>query len=130
MPSIYIAVQCGPDYDVSMTAHATREQAQTEVCAWLDDYGPDYADEIAAGKRAIMADETAYMSGGEHWFEARSIYLDSRPINGAVGSALIAAIEGAGFNVSGPTDSRAAEDGEPAWVCNARAALAELNAPA
>lgn len=39
--------------------------------------------------------------------------------------ALIAAIEGAGFHVSGPTDIRAAEHGEPIWVCNARAALAD-----
>lgn len=35
------------------------------------------------------------------------------------------AIEHAGFRVSGPTDLRAAENGEPAWVCGARAALAE-----
>lgn len=39
-------------------------------------------------------------------------------------SALVQAIEAAGFSVSGPTDARAAEDGEPAWVCNARGALA------
>jgi hypothetical protein len=39
-------------------------------------------------------------------------------------AALIQAIEGAGFSVSGPTDTRAAEHGEPAWVCNARAVLA------
>ncbi|AMV02098.1 hypothetical protein [Xanthomonas citri] len=38
--------------------------------------------------------------------------------------ALLRAIEEAGFDVSGPTDSRAAEHGEPAWVCKARAALA------
>ncbi len=38
---------------------------------------------------------------------------------------LIQAIEAEGFSVSGPTDVRAAEHGEPAWVCNARAALAE-----
>ncbi len=34
------------------------------------------------------------------------------------------AIEAEGFTVAGPTDSRAAEDGEPIWVCEARAALA------
>jgi hypothetical protein len=39
-------------------------------------------------------------------------------------SVLIQAIEASGFSVSGPTDSRAAEHGEPAWVCNARGALA------
>ncbi len=43
-------------------------------------------------------------------------------------SALIQAIEASGFSVSGPTDSRAAEHGEPTWVCNARAALAQSSA--
>jgi len=38
-------------------------------------------------------------------------------------SALVQAIESMGFSVSGPTDHRAAEDGEPMWVCNARLAL-------
>jgi hypothetical protein len=37
---------------------------------------------------------------------------------------LVNAIHGAGFSVSGPTDHRAAEEGEPVWVCNAREALA------
>lgn len=37
---------------------------------------------------------------------------------------LVQAIEASGCSVSGPTDSRAAEDGEPAWVCNARGAIA------
>lgn len=45
-------------------------------------------------------------------------------------TVLVQAIEAAGFSVSGPTDSRAAEHGEPAWVCNARAALADTAAPA
>jgi hypothetical protein len=40
---------------------------------------------------------------------------------------LIQAVEAAGFSTHGPTDARAAEHGEPAWVCNARAAIA--NAP-
>ena len=38
--------------------------------------------------------------------------------------ALEHAIEAAGFSVSGPTDIRAAENNEPVWVCNARAAIA------
>lgn len=37
---------------------------------------------------------------------------------------LIQAVEESGFSLSGPTDHRAAEDGEPKWVCNARAAIA------
>jgi hypothetical protein len=39
--------------------------------------------------------------------------------------ALIQAISDSGFYVAGPTDWRAAENGEPRWVCNARAALAQ-----
>lgn len=42
---------------------------------------------------------------------------------------LIQAIEESGFSVSGPTDSRVAEHGEPAWVCNARAVLADSGLP-
>ncbi len=37
---------------------------------------------------------------------------------------LAQAIEDSGFSVAGPTDWRAAEHGEPKWVCNARAAIA------
>lgn len=40
-------------------------------------------------------------------------------------SVLIQAVESSGFSLSGPTDSRAAEHNEPAWVCNARAAIAK-----
>jgi phosphoribosylamine-glycine ligase len=40
-------------------------------------------------------------------------------------AAIVQAVESAGFSLSGPTDKRAAEHGEPAWVCNARAALAK-----
>lgn len=43
----------------------------------------------------------------------------------ALRTALVQAIEGAGFAVAGPTDVRAAEHGEPAWVCHGRAVLAE-----
>lgn len=39
-------------------------------------------------------------------------------------SVVIQAVEAAGFSLSGPTDSRAAEDGEPAWVCSAREVIA------
>lgn len=39
---------------------------------------------------------------------------------------LVRRIEKAGFSVSGPTDIRAAEDGEPLWVCDARAVLATI----
>jgi hypothetical protein len=40
---------------------------------------------------------------------------------------LVQAIEESGYNVSGPTDVREAEHGEPPWVCNAREVLAETS---
>jgi hypothetical protein len=43
-------------------------------------------------------------------------------------TALVQAVQESGHSVSGPTDSRAAEKGEPAWVCEARAAIAEAHA--
>lgn len=42
-----------------------------------------------------------------------------------VAGLLIQAIESSGFSVPGPTDYRAAEHGEPHWVCNVRAMLAD-----
>lgn len=45
-----------------------------------------------------------------------------------VKAALVDAIEGAGFTVAGPTDHRAAEHGEPAWVCNARLSISNFGA--
>ena len=39
--------------------------------------------------------------------------------------ALVQAVTESGFSVAGPTDSRAAENGEPKWVCQARAAIAK-----
>ena len=40
-------------------------------------------------------------------------------------AALEQAIDESGYRLSGPTDHRAAEDGEPKWVCNAREAIAK-----
>ena len=48
----------------------------------------------------------------------------SSAVGDALRAVLIQGIESAGYSVSGPTDHRAAENGEPVWVCNARAALA------
>lgn len=47
----------------------------------------------------------------------------------ALKAVLIQAIEESGFTISGPTDWRAAEHGEPHWVCNARAVLAACEVP-
>lgn len=38
------------------------------------------------------------------------------------------AVEDAGFSLSGPTDHREAEDGEPKWVCRAREVIAKAYA--
>lgn len=40
-------------------------------------------------------------------------------------TVLIQAVESSCWSLSGPTDVRAAEQGEPAWVCNARATIAK-----
>ena len=47
----------------------------------------------------------------------------------ALRSVLIQAVEAAGFSLSGPTDIRAAENGEPVWVCNAREVLVTSSNP-
>lgn len=41
----------------------------------------------------------------------------------SLSTELAVAVAYCGHELSGPTDHRAAEDGEPHWVCNARAAL-------
>lgn len=43
-------------------------------------------------------------------------------------NALVGAIAATEFMVSGPTDHRAAEHGEPKWVCEARAAISQITA--
>lgn len=45
-------------------------------------------------------------------------------------ATLIQALSASGFRLNGPTDHRAAEDGEPVWVCNARAVIASTGAGA
>lgn len=86
MTTIYLAIQCGPDYDVAVSAHATLQQAQSEVCDWLDTYGSPhddgYREMIDAGKVAILAGETAYMNDGEHWYEVRAVEIEGAPLSG------------------------------------------------
>ena len=45
----------------------------------------------------------------------------------SLSAVLIQAVEASGHRLAGPTDSRAAEHGEPAWVCTARLALADAH---
>ena len=47
-----------------------------------------------------------------------------RAQNAELVAVLARAVESAGFSLGGPTDWRAAEHGESAWVCNARAVIA------
>lgn len=59
----------------------------------------------------------------EAWPLAQGLLVDrARQVAGLLRDR----IEDAGFLVSGPTDPRAAEDGEPTWVCVARGEVAWL----
>lgn len=48
----------------------------------------------------------------------------------ALRSVLIQAVDESGYALSGPADPRAAEDGEPPWVCNARGVIADTQGAA
>ena len=60
-----------------------------------------------------------------HRWNAHSAFVTA--LNQA-NNALVGAIASTDFMVSGPTDHRAAEHGEPKWVCEARAAIAGIQA--
>lgn len=60
----------------------------------------------------------------EHGFVER-LLVTVKEHRESLRTALVQAIEASGFSISGPTDIRAAEDGEPIWVCNGRALLAD-----
>jgi hypothetical protein len=81
-----------------------------------------------AGKHLIETRHRAVkeLPGGDFVLAASTREADMRLI--AAAPALLAALEQAvdesGWPLSGPTDWRAAEDGDPKWVCNARAAIA------
>ena len=97
----------GPNCTVARVyraADARRIVACVNACAGVSDatlaqHGPLYAQACATERDALR----------EHVAELERV--------------LVQAVESTGHRISGPTDSRAAEHGEPAWVCNARAAL-------
>ena len=87
------------------------------------------ADRIASGYGAIVesiasADGTPYLC--ETPVSVVNNDLTPTEWKGLGAKELVRRIESAGFSVSGPCDVRAAEHGEPVWVCNARTALAEV----
>lgn len=75
------------------------------------------------GARAVAAENAAALAAMQ-CDELRALENRQAARSADLALTLINAIEGAGFAVAGPTDHRAAEHGEPQWVCNARAALA------
>lgn len=48
-----------------------------------------------------------------------------RELNRELENCLVRAIDHIGYELPGPTDWRVAENGEPRWVCDARAAIAQ-----
>lgn len=68
---------------------------------------------------AIYAGAYAVAVGVDHGADANLIAAAP-----ALLETLRQAVDESGYRLSGPTDHRAAEDGEPPWVCNARAAFA------
>lgn len=87
----------------------------------------------AGGYRAIVDPESSAQRGHVgHLAELveekvlESTDLTAEQWRGLGKDELVRRIEAAGYSVSGPTDSRAAENGEPVWVCNAREALSEI----
>lgn len=88
-----------------MEVETSRGDFESERAAWRDAVGALRSDtELAQGLR-----------------QGRTALSETE-------AALVQAIEASGYSVCGPTDSRAAEHGEPAWVCNARGVLARARA--
>lgn len=85
---------------------------------------------LVACWNACAGIDTDLLEGFSPWFLARypdRALAERRTLEGhnkELLTRLVQAIEASGYSVSGPTDSRAAEDGEPAWVCSARGAIA------
>lgn len=79
---------------------------------------PDWPDNLTT-----FPDRKAYQLGVAHG-KAVQNHQDEQSAEQLI-TVLVQAIGSSGFSVSGPTDVRAAEHGEPTWVCNARSAIAE-----
>jgi hypothetical protein len=87
---------------------------------------------IAACVNACEGIDTGMLEGFSRKFLARypDLALQERQLltrqRDNLANALREAIEDSGLLLSGPTDSRVAEHGEPHWVCRARALIAEI----
>ena len=75
-----------------------------------------------AGERAIVDQDGTTICNPSLMGEANARLIARAP---AMLEVLIRAVEASGFSLSGPTDVRVAEHGEPAWVCEARAVIAQ-----
>lgn len=113
-----------PDMDEEERAHVRRCLAEGHCPIISGGAGPSYR--IAPGADILQAGGSVHLHS-----TAPSQVAPKKPACAPeLLNALVQAVEASGFRLSGPTDSRAAEDGEPAWVCNARAAIAECHAAA
>lgn len=108
------------------------EQAGSAVADWVSRqeqvHGYRYQDAEISYLEVVTSDGRYLDATKLGWGvldERRQDALAAAQERSEIESALIQAIQESGFSVSGPTDLRAAEHGEPAWVCNARAALAQ-----
>lgn len=72
--------------------------------------------------------ESSPISYGELAHVMRNLLLNSLENQSNLISIIEDAVTSSGFSLSGPTDSRAAEDGEPIWVCKGRAAIGQHSA--
>lgn len=75
--------------------------------------------EAETGEHIAKIGHMDYSSGSQESDLANARLIAQAP---AMFDVLIQAIEESGHKVSGPTDWRVAEDGEPLWVCKAREA--------
>lgn len=95
---------------------------------WLSEgYANELAAESARLNADVAADDAARAAGNpiHHTLQsALAEIANIRADNERMRTIMIEAVVASGFPISGPTDHRAAENGEPKWVCNARQAIA------
>lgn len=88
----------------------------TDPRVYHDSHEHPYACRIFTGGMVVC--DVAIRAG----YDKRARLISAAP---KLLDTLIQAVEASGFSLSGPTDVRAAEHGEPAWVCNARGIIAK-----
>ena len=98
----------------ALKADLERNEYALAMC-WWSHTAPDSQTQAAWDANAARSAATALANTNRRLVAERAGLVE----------ALRQSIEESGYALSGPTDWRAAEDGEPKWVCNARAALAQ-----